>query len=438
MNSSPIRLGDFFESENINTTPKNTTSRNTTSKNTTSRNTTSRNTTSRNTTSRNTTSRNTTSRNTTSRNTTSRNITPKNTTPENITPENITPENITPKKDCIFSTRYRGSKQKILDWIWDEIKDLDFHTFLDAMGGTGSVAYKAKKEGKKVTYNDKLKFNFFTGFALIENDSVILNESDVSFLLEKHDTLRYPTFVQDTFNETYFTDEENAWIDMVISNINLLGNKYKKAIAMHCLFQACIIKRPYNLFHRKNLYLRLNDVKRSFGNKVTWDKPFNEHFSKFVKEVNNCIFSNGEKCNALNYDVFDIPGSYDLVYIDTPYLPEKGEIIDYRDAYHFLEGLAGYECWPGMVDAERKHKPLIREYCVWNDVKKINIAFDKLFDKFKDSIIVVSYRSDGIPSEEQLVQLLKKYKKNVREVKATDFKYVLSKKESKELLFIAY
>ena len=34
------------------------------------------------------------------------------------------------------STRYQGSKAKLVDWIWDQICGLDFTTCLDAFGGT--------------------------------------------------------------------------------------------------------------------------------------------------------------------------------------------------------------------------------------------------------------------------------------------------------------
>ena len=127
-----------------------------------------------------------------------------------------------------FSTRYRGSKKKIVNWIWDQIKDLEFDTFLDAMGGTGCVAYKAKQEGKQVTYNDVLKYNYFIGLALIENRNVTLNEDYVNFLLKKHKNISYPSFIKDTFKDIYFTDDENEWLDMVIENINHLENIYKK------------------------------------------------------------------------------------------------------------------------------------------------------------------------------------------------------------------
>jgi hypothetical protein len=44
------------------------------------------------------------------------------------------------------STRYQGSKNKITDWIWEEIKDLNFQTVLDAFGGTGSVSHLLKRK----------------------------------------------------------------------------------------------------------------------------------------------------------------------------------------------------------------------------------------------------------------------------------------------------
>ncbi|MBI5559657.1 MAG: DNA adenine methylase, partial [Deltaproteobacteria bacterium] len=156
------------------------------------------------------------------------------------------------------STRFQGSKLKIVDWIWDAIENLDFDTALDTFGGTGCVAYMLKKKGKKVTYNDILKFNRYIGLALIENDNVKLTEQDVDFLLSRHRKIEYPTFVYDTFKDIYFTDDENQWLDMATTNINLLDDIYKKALAYFALFQACISKRPFNLFHRKNLYIRFS------------------------------------------------------------------------------------------------------------------------------------------------------------------------------------
>jgi len=335
------------------------------------------------------------------------------------------------------STRYQGSKAKLSNWIWEQVADLNFITCLDAFGGTGAVAYRFKQAEKQVTYNDNLRFNYHIGSALIENSQYSLNNNEVNWLLDKHHNISYPTFIQDNFHDIYFTDEENAWIDQTITNIRHLNDPYKYALAFFALCQACIIKRPYNLFHRKNLYIRFAEVERSFGNKATWDRPFTEWFRVFIEEANQAVFDNGKNNRAMNLDYMDIPDEYDLVYIDTPYISKRSVPVDYFWYYHFLEGLTIYDEWGKYIDRSSKHlrlKPRINE---WTDKNLIYGAFDKLFKKFQKSILVVSYRSDGIPSETELISILKRYKKKVNVIHYGQYKYVLSTNaESKEILLI--
>src|SRR5256885_5909706 len=115
------------------------------------------------------------------------------------------------------STRYQGSKAKLVDWIWEKMSGLNFTTCLDAFGGTGAVAYHLKRAGKQVTYNDLLRFNYYFGLALIENDSTHLSFEEIDWLLQSHPEIVYPRFIQNTFSDIYFTDEENAWIDRTIT-----------------------------------------------------------------------------------------------------------------------------------------------------------------------------------------------------------------------------
>lgn len=334
------------------------------------------------------------------------------------------------------STRYQGSKSKLVSWIWDSIKDLDFSTCLDAFGGTGVIAYKLKTEGKEVTYNDRLKFNHHFGRAFIENSEIVLSADDVDWILAPHDNIDYPDFIEKTFTDIYFTDEENAWIDRVISNIYAIENSYKQSLAFFALAQACIVKRPYNLFHRKNLYIRMADVERSFGNKTSWDKPFAEWFRLFVDEANQAVFDNACSNYAMNKDALSIANQYDLVYIDTPYISKKGVATDYRDFYHFLEGLTMYDKWSDELDTKSKHLRLKRQPSAWTDKKQIHSAFDQLFANFADSTLVVSYRSDGIPSEQELVEILSRYKQ-VEVIEYGQYQYALStNKKSRELLLI--
>lgn len=335
------------------------------------------------------------------------------------------------------ATRYQGSKAKLVDWIWRQISRLPFTTCLDAFGGTGAVAYRLKQAGKQVTYNDVLLFNYHIGRALVENSAARLQQEDVQWVLSRHDEIPYPSFVARNFSSIYFTDEENAWIDRTITNIRQLSDPCKFALAFFALCQACIVKRPYNLFHRKNLYIRLAEVPRSFGNKTSWDRPFDEWFRVFAEQANATIFDNGKKNVAVNCDALDVPGQYDLVYVDTPYMSGKGIAVDYRGFYHFLEGLASYDEWADKIDLKSKHRRLVPLESEWTDRKRIHGAFDRLFRRYRDSIIVVSYRSDGIPSEGELLTLLEKHKQHVLTRHFGNYKYVLSKNsESKEILLI--
>lgn len=335
------------------------------------------------------------------------------------------------------STRYQGSKAKLVDWIWKSIEHLEFQTCLDAFGGTGAVAYRLKRENKRVTYNDALKFNFLIGQALIENNYSQLPESTINWLCQRHVDLHYPAFVEQTFHDIYFTDEENRWIDQTITNIRQLNDPYQHALAFFALAQACIVKRPYNLFHRKNLYLRFAEVQRSFGNKASWDKSFETWFRLCIDEANRAVFDNGQTNSALNHDVLEIPPEYDLVYIDPPYISGRGVATDYRDFYHFLEGLTIYDLWGEQIDYRSKHRRLKRQPSIWTDKTQIVDAFDRLFAHFKDSILVVSYRTDGIPSIATLVELLSRYKQHVAVEHYGKYQYVLSTNQhSGEMLLI--
>jgi adenine-specific DNA methylase len=155
--------------------------------------------------------------------------------------------------------------------------------------------------------------------------------------------------------------------------------------------------------------LRFSEVERNFGNKTTWDTPFETHFRKFVAEANQAIL----------------------------YISKKGVGVDYFGFYHFLEGLVRYPEWGGMIDYRTKHRKLKGDKNPWVDKNQIFAAFERLIKKFADSTLVISYRSDGIPSIAELIKLLKKYKPDVVELKRKNYKYVLSNNHSEEVLLIA-
>lgn len=352
----------------------------------------------------------------------------------------------------IPTTRYQGSKRKILPWIYDCIKEIEFNTVLDAFGGSGVVSCLFKRMGKRVTYNDLFHFNHIIGESLIENNNIKLTDSDVDYILTPQKIT--PSFIAETFHGIYFLDEENRWLDMVVHNIDSLNNlysnrtvKYKKAIAYNALFQSCLVKRPYNLFHRKNLDMRTRDVDRNFGNKTTWDKPFADHFRAFVHNINQSVFDSKIKCRAICKDVFDInPHKYDLVYLDPPYLKassDTNDSSDYLKCYHFLEGLACYDHWARLIDLDSRNVRIRKDYAPNHFVPKEAYAtFDQLIKKFRKSVIVLSYRYGGTPTIDELSQLLTRYKTHLV-VYDRHYTYALNKQNgnaalNREYLLIGY
>jgi len=336
-------------------------------------------------------------------------------------------------------TRYLGSKRRIADFIVEEVSRLDFDCVLDAFGGTGAVAHAFKRAGKAVTYNDGLEFNHQIGLALIENDGVALSAEEIESIGRRHDGVVYPDFIERTFDGIYFTRAENRWLDAAVTNIRGLSCRYKRALAWFAVFQSAMAKRPYNLFHRKNLYMRTADVERSFGNKRSWDRSFAEHFASFSDEAASGLIDSGGRCRAVCADALDLEPGYDMVYIDTPYISRAGVGVCYRDFYHFLEGLVAYDTWETMIDYKSKHRRLSAGGVdPWTCAARCREQFHGLFALFRESNLVVSYRDDGIPGIDELVAMLSCFKRVVEVVDGRRRQYALStRRKTREVLIIA-
>lgn len=352
------------------------------------------------------------------------------------------------------TTRYQGSKRKLLPWLYEIITELEtkrgfhFETVLDAFGGSASVSYMFKKMKKSVTYNDKLHFNYLIGKALIENNTTILTEEDIVYLTSHHEFIEYDDFIQKNFKDIFYLDHENVWLDMVVNNIIYMEYDkktlpYKKSLAYYALFQASLMKRPFNLFHRRNLSIRTNEVERSFGNKTTWEKSFHELFIRFCHEANTLRFDNGSKCQALNLSVFEIESrNYDLVYVDPPYIRgnSSNETSNYLRCYHFLEGLSLYRNWGERINFDTPNLRFIEPDSNEFSSEKIYETFERIIYQFRHSTIIISYKKYGTPSIQHIVKILQKYKDTVY-TRTMHYKYALSRqngntKKNREVLII--
>lgn len=338
-------------------------------------------------------------------------------------------------------TRYYGSKRKLVEKIWEVLQErhLEFDSFLDVFGGTGIMSYTMASHGKTVTYNDIFTFNCKIAEALIATTKGTFNYQNALTLLYPVDGREYHHYIEDIFEGIYYKTEENRTIDTVVQNIMQLPQQ-QQASAYYVLFQSCLIKRPFNLFHRRNLNLRENHVESNFGNYVTWEKSFETLFRQFTDELNQFQFQRLPNVAVVNHSALECPHVADLVYIDTPYFNKKSGGLSYHSRYHFLEGLVFYEDIPESVNYNKANREIsIHKNAEFETRSRYMDELDELLGHFPQSTVLMSYTSEGYPTIDEIATLLSRHKNNVETVYFGKYNFALnrSNENRQEVLFIA-
>lgn len=345
----------------------------------------------------------------------------------------VVPKELPSQVSLYPPTRFMGSKNKLLTDIWSVASQFRFDTAIDLFAGSGVVGYMFKAQGKTVICNDYMAMSATYAKAMIENNSTRLSDEDIQKLL--CDTGISDGFVSQTFQGLYFTDEENALIDAIRHNISKLKDPYKKALAVSALMRACTKKRPRGIFTYTGH--RYDDGRKDLK------KTLEEQFVDAVEVINASVFDNGKENKAKWGDAMDLKQKADLVYIDPPYYSPLSD-NEYVRRYHFLEGLA--RNWEGVEIQEHTQTKKFKSYPTpFSTRKGAADAFDKLFHKFRDSKLIVSYSSNSQPTKDEMVAIMAKHKEHV-EVVPIDYTYSFgNQKEAKtnrnrvqEFLFVGY
>lgn len=299
--------------------------------------------------------------------------------------------------------RFMGSKHRLLDFIHENVQDYKFNTVLDAFSGSAAVAFMFKNMRKSVDSNDVLKYSYHISKAIVENKKVTLSKNDIETLLEEN--RRCGNFIQNTFKGLYFSNAENKFLDQTIANIGDLNNSFKKSIALAALARACLKKRPRGVFTYTGM--RYNDGRKDMK------LSFQQQFINSIELFNEAVFDNGKNNKAFNQDVFNLEDTdYDVVYFDPPYCSLYSD-NDYSRRYHFIEGLVSY--WSHVkVNHDTKTKKFNRIVSPFDTKRTVYDAFERLFEKFKDSIIIVSYSSNSLPTMNEMLTIMKKFKSTVK------------------------
>ena len=331
-------------------------------------------------------------------------------------------------------TRYMGSKRKLLAKIWEAASEFRTKKVVDLFSGSGIVGYMFKAQGKEVVANDYMAMSSVFAKAMIENSRTTLTREEAQNLLKKQRESDH--FVETTFKGLYYTDAENNLIDTVRTNIASLTDEYKKAIAMSALIRACLKKRPRGIFTYTGY--RYNDGRRDL------QKTMEQQFIEAVEAINGAVFDNGQRnlsvCgDALSLNVEDA----DLVYIDPPYYTPLSD-NEYVRRYHFVEGLA--RNGEGVEIQQQTKTKKFKSYPTPFSTRDGAVgAFASIFDRFSKSVLIVSYSSNSLPSQDEMISLMSKYKKHVKVV-PIDYTYAFGNQNTaktnrnrvQEYLFIGY
>ncbi len=331
-------------------------------------------------------------------------------------------------------TRFMGSKSKLLADIWSIASQFEFDNAVDLFSGSGIVGYMFKAKGKRVICNDYMHMASTFSKAMVENNNVVLPIEKARTLLVHYKNV--DSFVSDTFRGLYYSDDENALIDTIRGNIADLSNEYERAIAMTALIRACIKKRPRGIF----TYVgeRYNDGRKDL------QMSLEDQFLSAITAINKAVFDNGKDNRSINGDAMSLrllePG---LVYIDPPYYSPLSD-NEYVRRYHFVEGLARE--WKGVEIQKQTQTKKFKSYPTpFSTRKGAADAFDQLFKRYADSVLLVSYSSNSLPTQDEMLSIMARYKTHV-EVVPINYKYSFgnqhdaktNRNKVQEFLFIGY
>ena len=315
-------------------------------------------------------------------------------------------------KEPLFPpTKFMGSKQTLLPFMFKHIDRTKYETVLDAMSGSCCVAYEFKRRGKAVTTNDFLHFSYVIAKAAIENDEAKIDDSTLDRLMKARRDAA--SFVRDHYSGLFFTYEECSFLDSLWANIEEIEDDYQRYLAIAAACRACQKKRPRGIF--------------TFTGKKSWDGrrdlklSFQEQFANAVQLYNDAVFGNGKRHKAYWNDIMTFKErNFDLVYIDPPYWSPLSD-NDYVRRYHFIEGYSRY--WKDLtIDMNTKARKFKSYQSVFSERESATKALAGIFDRFSGSILAVSYSSNGYPTKDELLEMLESVKRNV-DVYEAEYRY---------------
>lgn len=303
--------------------------------------------------------------------------------------------------------RYIGSKRCLIEQIDGLIgvkvgNPSENLTLLDLFSGTGVVAQRLKPKYEVIT-NDMMYFSYVLARGQIALNTVpdfrkleqVLGV-EVLIYLNRLGGAAHAGFIANNYSlhgsdRMYFTVDNAFKIDHIRATIEDWRDKYLDDDAYYYLL-ACLIEAVPFVSNTSGIY---------GAYLKTWDKR--AFLDLTLKHP--IVYDNGLNNRAFNQDanvlVDDV--SADICYIDPPYNSRQ-----YTSNYHLLDTIA-YGDSPSIkgVTGMRFYQP--QEKSLYCSKPNVLAQFDRLIRDVKAEHLVVSYSSDGIMSEEDMLAVLNKH-----------------------------
>jgi adenine-specific DNA-methyltransferase len=317
--------------------------------------------------------------------------------------------------------RFIGNKEKLVDWIYDELKftNLKGGLFFDFFSGTTNVAKHFKKEGFQIVSSDLLYTSFILQKAYIENNFTpkfenILDKieapislfpiTNLEIVLKHLDSLKpiegfiYNNYTPGGTNNLkiprmYFTSSNGKKIDAIRTKIEDWYNSKLISENEYYILIACLIETvPF--------YANISGVYAAFHKK--WDPRANKEIK--LRSIN--LIDNNKNNYVFNTNSLNLikEYEYDIIYLDPPYNSRQ-----YAPNYHLLETISKYD-EPEIrgIAGLRDYSNQKSNFCVKaKALDELEIILSKANYKY----LALSYNCEGIMATEDIKDLMSKYGK---------------------------
>lgn len=322
--------------------------------------------------------------------------------------------------------KYIGNKTRVLDFIENCLEQSKINykekKVADLFSGTGSVSNFFLKNGCDVyscdnmTYSitEQYRVNYYSSEPEFDEIKNIVKGNRLDDVLNYLNNLTpikgyfFDNYAPSgKYKRQYFTDENAKKIDSIREKIKeweLILPSEKVNFLLGILM--CSADKISNTSGTYGAYLK---IWRSMAlKKLYLEKP------EFISNGKNYIFQD----DVLNF--IKNNKKFDIVYLDPPYNKRQ-----YASNFHVLESIVVND------KQELKGKTGLRNYdnqksdfCIASKVKK---AFTELIENIDSKYIIMSYSTEGLLSEEEILKVLSNkgkvivYKNNYRRFKTNSW-----------------